>query len=178
VTLSISGIPFTSAREEHFLIDSTHSNAYTAWIGLGKPTNPTAAQWTTISNAAQLGHYDSVATVTLTGGNFTKKFAQKYYSVALIQLTNTVVSILPEKKAQVRTVLNAMVDGTNLLLVLPAGERFVVKLFAANGRKVLEKLVTGKPSASLSLAALPAGSYVVECAGPLQKLVKRVVIGM
>ena len=178
VTLSISGIPFASAREEHFLIDSTHSNAYTAWIGLGKPTNPTAAQWTTISNAAQLGHYDSVATVTLTGGNFTKKFAQKYYSVALIQLTNTVVSILPEKQAQARAVLSAKVDGTNLLLVLPAGERFAVKLFAANGRKVLERLVTGRPSASLSLAALPAGSYVVECAGPSQKLVKRVVIGM
>ena len=74
---------------EHFVVDVNHSNSYQSWVGLGKPANPTAAQWMTIANAAQLAHYDSVANVTITGGTYTKTFTQNYYSVGLIQLTRT-----------------------------------------------------------------------------------------
>jgi xylan 1,4-beta-xylosidase len=179
VTLTISGIPFTSAHEEHFLIDSTHSNAYTAWIGLNKPASPTAAQYTTISNAAQLGHYDSVTTVPITGGTFTKKFAQRYYSVALLQLTNSAVAVRPAPITPLRpTLLSATVDGATLRLVLPAGERFSVRLLAANGRSVLKSRVAGGKAATISLAKVPAGSYVLECVGSAGKMVKKVMVGM
>jgi xylan 1,4-beta-xylosidase len=85
VTLTVNNLsqagPFTV---RHYLVDQSHANSYTAWTQMGKPAKPTASQWTTLSDAANLCYYETSAspvnnTVTLT-------FPQKTYSVSLITI--------------------------------------------------------------------------------------------
>jgi len=70
------------------VVDTTRSNAYTKWVAMGKPATPTDAQWDKLRDAARLERYDAVATATLAGTSFTKKFKANYYSVHLIVLSN------------------------------------------------------------------------------------------
>jgi xylan 1,4-beta-xylosidase len=42
------------AKLQHFRIDNTHSNAYTAWQKLGSPAAPTAAQYKQLEAASEL----------------------------------------------------------------------------------------------------------------------------
>jgi xylan 1,4-beta-xylosidase len=169
---------WTSARMEHVVVDINHSNSYQTWVGMGKPSNPTAAQWTTIANAAQLAHYDSVATVTITGGTYTKNFTQNYYSVGLIQLTRPGTSMVStEKRSVLFTKPDAVINGNDLHLNLPLLETYTVRLYSATGREVLERKISGKGTSVLSLAQLTGGVYLLECSGFGQKLVKTVIVG-
>jgi xylan 1,4-beta-xylosidase len=45
-TLRIQGLPATLGRVllTHYRIDDTHSNAYTVWLAMGSPQQPSAAQ--------------------------------------------------------------------------------------------------------------------------------------
>lgn len=178
VTLNIT-MPtgWTSARMEHFVVDVNHSNSYQTWVGLGKPANPTAAQWTTIANAAQLAHYDSVATVTITGGTYTKTFTQNYYSVGLIQLTRPVTSVVPVIKTSDLIKPSAYQKGNTVYLTMSPAKEYSVRLYSANGQKVMDRQITAKGTMVLSLADLTAGVYTLECIGLSQKLIKRVVAG-
>jgi hypothetical protein len=144
---------------------------------LGKPSSPSAAQWTTIANAAQLAHYDSVATVNITGGTYTKTFTQNYYSVGLIQLTHPGTKVLPMGKAPDRVKLSAIVKGNGLYLGLPSEGTFSVQLYSASGRKVMDRRIMAKGNTIVSLAEVTGGVYLMECSGPAQKLVKTVVVG-
>ncbi|HEY7352957.1 MAG TPA: beta-xylosidase [Terriglobales bacterium] len=56
VDLAITGLPANINRAllEHFRIDSTHSNAFTAWKDLGSPQQPTPEQYKKIESAGQL----------------------------------------------------------------------------------------------------------------------------
>lgn len=55
-TVKISGIPVgvKRVRLEHFRIDDRHSNAYTAWKGMGSPQAPTPEQYAQLQGAGQL----------------------------------------------------------------------------------------------------------------------------
>ena len=178
VTLNIT-MPtgWTSARMEHFVVDVNHSNSYQTWSGMGKPASPTAAQWTTIASAAQLAHYDSVANVTITGGTYTKTFTQNYYSVGLIQLTRPSTQVLPTGRVSEMMKLNATLKGHSVYLNMPTDGLYNVQLFSANGRKVLDRQITSKGSAVVSLANVTGGIYLLECSGPSQKLAKTIVVG-
>ena len=176
VSLSVTGIPFASARVEHFVVDSTHSNSYSAWIGLGKPSSPTAAQWTTISNASQLAHYDSVTTVPVTGGTFSKTFAQSYYSVALIQLTNSAVPVLAAALKSSPGALDAVVNGDRIRISTGAPESYSVRLFSKSGRKVFESSGFCFGTASIALPRTLQGAFVLQFKGPAGTLVRNVVL--
>lgn len=54
--LAISGFPSDARRAlvEHFRIDSTHSNAFTAWKQIGSPQSPSPEQYKQLESAAQL----------------------------------------------------------------------------------------------------------------------------
>jgi xylan 1,4-beta-xylosidase len=56
VTLSLEGLGVKqgTAKLQHFRIDATHSNAYTAWQRLGSPAAPTAAQYKQLEAASEL----------------------------------------------------------------------------------------------------------------------------
>jgi xylan 1,4-beta-xylosidase len=38
----------------HFRIDETHSNSYSAWLKMGSPQKPTAAQFADLEKASEL----------------------------------------------------------------------------------------------------------------------------
>lgn len=85
VNLTVNNLPSGTLRREYYLVDETHSNAYTAWENLGKPTNPTSAQWTQMETASQLAKpEDESQTVT---GSLTRSFPASRKSVSLTVLT-------------------------------------------------------------------------------------------
>ncbi len=176
VSLSVGGIPFANARVEHFLVDSTHSNSYSAWIGLGKPSSPNATQWTTISNAAQLAHYDSVTTVPITGGTFSKTFTQSYYSVALIQLTSSSVPVLTGKTKSKPEVIDALVKGNRICISATVPGSYAVRLFSTGGREVFESSGFCTGTVSLALPRTLQGAFVLQCSGSKGSLVRSVVL--
>jgi xylan 1,4-beta-xylosidase len=56
VIVKISGIPAGVPRVllQHYRIDDTHSNAYSAWLAMGSPQQPTADQLAHLKQAGQL----------------------------------------------------------------------------------------------------------------------------
>ena len=181
VQLNVSGIPFANARVEHWVVDHTHSNAYTAWTGMQSPAQPNSSQWTTLANAAQLQHYDSVSTVAITGGSFSKTFLQNYYSVGLIQITNTVPNKIsdPKNSQAIAPIMEmkASIVGKNVAVSLPNFGRYEINLYSTNGRKEVGLHAAGPFNGSITLGQVPAGTYLLECSGPAQKLVRTVMIG-
>jgi xylan 1,4-beta-xylosidase len=180
VTLTISNLPFTQARVEHWVVDKSHSNSYQTWVGLGSPPSPTAAQWTTIANAANLQHYDSVATVTISNGAYAKSFTQNHYSAGLIQLTRVGGSpVLNPTNATVD--FNAMVRtrfaGNKLSIDLRTPGRYAVTLYSQNGRRVKSLHQDGPAMREVSLEDLSAGAYLLECVGRSGKTTRQIMVG-
>jgi hypothetical protein len=185
VTLSLSNLPFgsDSIRIEHFVVDRNHSNSYQTWVGLGKPANPTAAQWTTISNASQLAHYDSVTTAISTGGAFTKKFTQNYYSLGLIIITKAkpASSIKNSAERADKYILNSTII-TNVLnrkanISMPYEGEYAVQLYTTKGCKLMDVKEYGPGSATVSLENLPAGFYILHCVNRVKSLDVPVFLG-
>jgi xylan 1,4-beta-xylosidase len=87
VNLTINNLPFGAGpvRVRQYIVDRTHSNAYTTWVGQGSPAKPTLAQWTALSASAELCYYD--ATVTPTAGSWSVTFPQNTYSASLLVLS-------------------------------------------------------------------------------------------
>lgn len=56
VSVSLRGVPPSVHRAllQHYRIDATHSNAYTAWQAMGSPQHPTAEQSASLKSSAQL----------------------------------------------------------------------------------------------------------------------------
>ena len=56
VTVTIAGIPSGIHRVlvQHYRIDRTHSNAYTAWLAMDSPQQPTPEQYATLRSSGQL----------------------------------------------------------------------------------------------------------------------------
>ena len=77
VTLTVTGIPAAAGRVlvHHYRIDAEHSNAYTAWLRLGSPQQPSGEQYARLEAAGQLqllrppewvSTHDGKASVTFT----------------------------------------------------------------------------------------------------------------
>jgi xylan 1,4-beta-xylosidase len=183
ITLTVNNMPWTgSARIETFLVDTTHSNTYTTWVGQGKPAAPSNTQWDAIRQASYLAHYDSVATTPLTGTTFTKTIPQlHYYSVMLVLLSNPVVPVKGSSEDRAKnsapTLLNAEVSNGKIMLTLPGNGQFTVRLVSTNGRTIVSKRTNSEGINFISLAKVPTGTYLLECSGLSQKLVKTVMIG-
>jgi xylan 1,4-beta-xylosidase len=56
ITLSVEGLGVKQRKAtlQHFRIDATHSNVYTAWQRLGSPASPTSAQYKQLEYASAL----------------------------------------------------------------------------------------------------------------------------
>ena len=87
VTLTVNNLPFAAGplTVRQYVVDHTHSNSYTAWVGMGSPPQPTQAQWVQLSAAADLCYYETTATPT--GSSWTVTFPQNIYGVGLIVLS-------------------------------------------------------------------------------------------
>jgi xylan 1,4-beta-xylosidase len=69
-TLTIANIPAGVHRVllEHYRLDDTHSNAYTAWKAMGSPQHPTAKQYEELQSAGRLELLTSPQWLDVTDG--------------------------------------------------------------------------------------------------------------
>jgi xylan 1,4-beta-xylosidase len=83
VKLTVNNIPGTGTLKiRQYLLDRSHANAYQAWVGLGKPANPSEGQWTQLSSAAELCYFETTAT----GTSWSTTYPQNVYGVSLFTI--------------------------------------------------------------------------------------------
>jgi xylan 1,4-beta-xylosidase len=88
VSVKISGLPATVHRVllEHFRIDDTHSNAYTAWKTMGSPQAPTEEQYLRLKAAGQLELLKSPEWLDVTAGGVTVSTQLPRQATSLLHL--------------------------------------------------------------------------------------------
>jgi xylan 1,4-beta-xylosidase len=87
VRLSLTGLPATgSVLVEHYRIDDTHSNAYTAWQQMGSPQHPTAEQTAALEDAGQLQFLHSPEWLPVKDGKLEMAFPMPRQSVSLLTI--------------------------------------------------------------------------------------------
>lgn len=182
IILTVNNIPWAPGpvHVEDFLVDTTHSNTYTRWVSLGKPAVPSNAQWDSLRLAANLAHYDSVITSTLTGTTFTKTFSQHYYSVMLVVLSNPNAVAVQRQSAAAKSfapaVLRVEIRSGKMMLALPEAGKYSVRLYLTTGRVVFAANTSGSTAVAFSLPKIPAGIYLVRCTNAKQSLVAQVAV--
>lgn len=88
VTVAITGIPAGVRRIllEHYRIDDTHSNAYTAWLAMGSPQHPTASEYASLKTAGQLQLLTSPQWVDITNGRMSIPVSIPRQGISLMHL--------------------------------------------------------------------------------------------
>ena len=87
VALSLEGLGLKQgkAKLQHFRIDATHGNAYTAWQRLGSPASPTAAQYKQLEAASELALLDGApASLDVVDGRASLQFVLPRQAVSLL----------------------------------------------------------------------------------------------
>src|SRR5436190_1795449 len=89
VTVNVSNLPAALAGKElfvtQFVVDETHSNPYSVWVGQTKPTNPTEAQWQAMRKAQHLALAQPVSKKTV-DSSFSTSFTLNKQGATLIVL--------------------------------------------------------------------------------------------
>ena len=88
VRVTVAGVPagVHRVRLEHFRIDETHSNAYTAWKAMGSPQQPTPEQYAKLKAAGQLELLSSPEWVDVRGGAVTIATQLPREAISLLHL--------------------------------------------------------------------------------------------
>jgi xylan 1,4-beta-xylosidase len=87
VALTIPGLPsIGNAKLKHYLIDESHSNAYTLWRSMGSPQKPTDSQYKQLEEAGHLAEMKPGPEVTIRNGTATVTFALPRQGVSLLLL--------------------------------------------------------------------------------------------
>lgn len=88
-SVTIHGIPAGVQRVllEHYRIDQTHSNAYTAWQQMGSPQKPTSQQYAELQAAGQLQLLTSPVWLDVKNGDVTLSTELPRESISLLHLT-------------------------------------------------------------------------------------------
>jgi xylan 1,4-beta-xylosidase len=88
VTVAIEGIPdgVKKVLLQHYRIDQTHSNSYTAWKKMGSPQSPTAEQYTNLKDAGQLQLLSSPEWLDVSHGKITITASLPRQATSLIHL--------------------------------------------------------------------------------------------
>ena len=88
VQITVTGIPAGVKKVllEHYRIDETHSNAYTAWKNMGSPLSPTAEQYAQLKAAGQLGLLTSPAWLDVDHGTVIIETSLPRQAVSLLRL--------------------------------------------------------------------------------------------
>jgi xylan 1,4-beta-xylosidase len=89
VDLQIKGFPRPQSRAlmQHYRIDDTHSNAFTAWKAMGSPQAPTPQQFAQLKAAGGLQLLESPRWVDLDDGAATVSFELPRQGVSLVRFT-------------------------------------------------------------------------------------------
>lgn len=86
VTLSLANLPIADgqASVEHYRIDADHSNAYTTWLRMGSPPQPTDQRYAELEKAGHLAKLGPAETVDVTAGAATLHFRLPRQGVSLL----------------------------------------------------------------------------------------------
>jgi xylan 1,4-beta-xylosidase len=89
VELQLTGIPAAEQRYlvRHYRIDREHSNAYTVWLEMGSPQDPTPQQYARLKAAGQLQLLESPPWIKNTHGNPEFAFTLPRQAVSLVELS-------------------------------------------------------------------------------------------
>lgn len=87
-TVTISGVPTNVRRVllEHYRIDDTHSNAYTAWKAIGSPQHPTDSEYAALKAAGQLELLTSPEWLDVTDGQVKIATEMPRQGISLLRL--------------------------------------------------------------------------------------------
>jgi xylan 1,4-beta-xylosidase len=88
IDLALGGLPagVKQALLEHFRIDASHSNAFTAWKEMGAPQAPSAHQYEQLENAGQLHLLASPSFIPIELGNAHLQFTLPRQGLSLIRI--------------------------------------------------------------------------------------------
>jgi xylan 1,4-beta-xylosidase len=88
VQITVGGVPqgVTKILLEHYRIDETHSNAYTAWKNMGSPQSPTAEQYASLKAAGQLQLLSSPVWLDVDDGKVTIETSLPRQAISLLRL--------------------------------------------------------------------------------------------
>ena len=88
-TITVSGIPASVHRVllEHFRIDESHSNAYTAWQRMGSPQHPDSEQYAALQAAGQLQLLTSPQWLVVTNGQVEIGTEMPREGISLLHIT-------------------------------------------------------------------------------------------
>ncbi len=87
-TVTLRGVPAEVHRVllEHYRLDETHSNAYTAWKAMGSPQQPTAEQLVALKAAGQLQLLDSPQWLEVKDGEIVVAMSLPRQGTSLLRL--------------------------------------------------------------------------------------------
>jgi xylan 1,4-beta-xylosidase len=87
--VAIAGIPAGAKKVllQHYRIDDTHSNSYTAWKAMGSPQMPTDEQYARLKEAGQLELLTSPQWLDVTDGKVTIDMELPRQATSLLRLT-------------------------------------------------------------------------------------------
>jgi xylan 1,4-beta-xylosidase len=89
IELTVDGLPQTAQPVllEHFRIDSTHSNAFSAWKNMGSPQSPSPEQYAELERAGQLELLTSPEWIPIRTGSAKLKFLLPRQAISLVRLS-------------------------------------------------------------------------------------------
>ena len=85
IELKIKGIPSKHATVYHYRIDQDHSNAYTVWLNMGSPQNPTNQQYTELEKAGMLKMIEEPQKIRIKKGQTEKILLLPRQGVSLVR---------------------------------------------------------------------------------------------
>ncbi|UCG49816.1 MAG: hypothetical protein JSU94_08535 [Phycisphaerales bacterium] len=86
LTVEMPGPSGSRARVTHYRIDGTHSNAYTRWLSLNSPQQPTLAVMAELRAAAELELLEPIRFSDVADGQLRLDFELPRHGVSLIEL--------------------------------------------------------------------------------------------
>jgi xylan 1,4-beta-xylosidase len=89
IDLDVTGLPANAKRGllEHFRVDSSHSNAFTAWKEMGSPQSPSENEHKRLEAAGQLQLLNSPAWIEMTSGSIHLHFMLPRNGLSLVRLS-------------------------------------------------------------------------------------------
>ncbi|HTS12906.1 MAG TPA: hypothetical protein VMH00_12370 [Candidatus Limnocylindrales bacterium] len=89
IALSLVKLPPEARRLRlrHYRIDRDHSNAYTVWLALGSPQNPTPGQVARLKAAAQLQSLEPPRSIAVQNGEVSVNFSLPRESISLLEFS-------------------------------------------------------------------------------------------
>jgi xylan 1,4-beta-xylosidase len=87
VELTIEGMKSGAATVTHYRVDGDHSNSHAAWLKMGSPQPPSAAQYKELERAGKLASIGAPKRIQIQDGRLTEKFSLPAQGVSLVVIT-------------------------------------------------------------------------------------------